>query len=207
MPPFFQSDLDFPEGHSLLFLFFFFFFLCSHPSSVPPPIAATILTLTIYCFVCLDNSWLSHPHQQIKQASPLKAGAEVKQCRAWCWLWRRWRDTKHIEAVIMSAEMPEGIQHCIAILVRWEISHDESKMKFDGVIDSSGWAVSLATNGEVGPEQRKKHCKIKIDNIKHPTNKFKIWKLKLENKTNLFLLNNVSSLAASDVFSFYLNGT
>lgn len=80
-------------------------------------------------------------------------------------------------------------------------------MKFDGVIDSSGWAVSLATNGEVGLEQRKKHCKIKIDNIKHPTNKFKIWKLKLENKTNLFLLNNVSSLAASDVFSFYLNGT
>lgn len=117
------------------FLFFLHFFLSLilHTSTASTATTTVVVvTPAIYCFVCSGESWLAHPPNKSSSRPPPSPGRcrgqtmhsllffmrEEEGQRAH---WRRGSDWD----VITSAEVPRAIRHCRAILVRWEISHDE----------------------------------------------------------------------------------
>lgn len=155
-PPFLQSsDPDFPKGHSLSSL-----------------MLSSILHIT-FQFIAL-SAWTNVgrptlpnksgerlPCRQVQRSKDAERGAFMKEVEG---QGARWCCGSH--CVMMPVQMPEGVQNCIAMHERWEISHDETQGM--NVIDPSGETESAATYGEV------KKCKIRFCKFKHSANEFQI---------------------------------
>lgn len=163
--------------HRCWFLRVSFFF------SLPPDLAHRhrhCRPPSAYYFVRLGKCWPTCLPSKWSRRLPHRAGAEVKQCRASCFLWALSKNVGYgktaVEATaVMSAAKCPFPQAWLwrAIVVRWEISHAVKRL------------ILLILEGELGTLQRgKMNCAL------YTLSRGKWWQ-------TLYLVNEASSLALS----------